>query len=444
MLITISSVLTVLSLVIFLYCLLDNKFRLDFYTAFVGFFVFIYFVVSFFIIANKSVFYESDANWRHILMTASGNQQAWALILAFLFLIGFMFSYKSSKYLFLERGEAFYRFQRFLNDNSTFIGIILLFFGGMSFLLYSTTVGGIRSALFDAQAIRSGVIQGEGALTFFKHFMRLSYVGSFFIFSSLLFGKRNILNYSLFLVALLICTIVGWAYAGRANFLTFLLVFFVYRLVASPIRRKDLLFLVLSISVAFFILAYMRPFIVYLSGRENEITFSAFDFFQRVMVSFSVVYTSFVAVITNLPIDDIFMGKGALLAIPNIIPKNLTGLEHFYTINNAHTELFGFIVDERRYTITAGVLSYFFFEFYYIGLLLGAGICGAVVRLFQSYLYNTASFSALRLVLVYVIIKTPAYIVNSDPASIFVSEFPILISLLFLFIISQISRRRCV
>lgn len=420
--------------------LLFRGLKADFLSAFVAVYAFCYAIIPLILYVDRDFFIENPVNWAD-KFNETPEAAPIALFISLIFLVLTLFTYLFTYSCHKSDSLSSNRFLQFIDTNVRFFGILFLFFGIASFLLYSTTVGGVSGALSNAQAIRSGHIQGEGVLTFFKHFMRLSYLGCFLIFSALLRsvynGKSvNLHDILLFILALAVCVVVAWAYSGRANMLSFFLVFPLIGVVGKRLSFSRSIAILGVVALAFLVIAYMRPLIMSFGGAEQigEFGLKFYSIIDKVISAFTVPYVSLQVVISEVELSDVYFGKGFILAFFEIIPQKLFGLSNSYTINTAHTELYGYVVDERQYTITAGLISYFFYDFWYLGIIIGAIFSGVLLRFSQMLLLNRKASAFLFIFVTYCMIKMPAYFINSDPASIIKGEFPYMVALAFMYI----------
>jgi len=420
-------------LIMFLSLLLKTRFRLDFFNAFLVCGIVFYILIPFFLISNPMYLLNNSVNWGADFYNSY--ESIWiACLIVVLFFTLFLAMYYSFCRVLRFNGDNILLFSQFCQKNSYLFGVFFTVVGLIAFLLYSTTVGGPLSALLNAQTIRSGVLQGEGSLTFFKHFMRLSYLGSFFLFSRVYYSRIKVVPAFIFVLSLIVSIIISWAYAGRATMLSFIGVFFIFFISKNRMKLKSFLVVGLIVVLFLFVIVYMRPIIRIIGGTPVDIAIGSdlTSFIGSIIKAFSVSFSSLVVVVHEIELKDVFWGKGLSLAVFNILPKNLLGLDVFYTINAAHTQLFGYVLDSRQYTITTGIISYFIYDFWYAGILIGPIMLGfftAVLKKIQD-IVQVGTF--LNLMLVYYILKMPAYFLNFDPASNIKGEFPIMISILFL------------
>ena len=87
--------------------------------------------------------------------------------------------------------------------------------------------------------------------------------------------------------------------------------------------------------------------------------------------------------IQEFSFNEIRMGLGFLLVFLDIIPKSIIDPELIFTVNNMNTELFGFA--SEGYNIPAGLLAYFYYEFYWLGIIIGCIITAIVIKYLMMY-----------------------------------------------------------
>ena len=418
----------------FVCCLICyRQIKVDYFSVFLLIFLVLYILLPLFLINEPYFLVDQGANWGERFLDLSDIHHN-GLIVSIGFLALFLLFYLFLHVVLPGSRVPSQIVHDGVESNLKSWGIGFTVFGFVSLLIYSSTNGGLINTLINAQSLRSGTLQEEGSLTFFKHFMRVSYLGTFCFFSLIAKSHRKTNFLPMFIISLSVSLIVVWVYAGRANAISFILVFFLFNVFFKGMNLKGVVKLLLAGIVGVLILASFRLIIRYVKNPNLGLdVFSGIESIaNKIIVALSVSYSSLVVTLNEIDMESIYYGKGLFFAFLNLIPKRLFDLESPETINFFHTSLFGYVRDERGYTITASMLSYFLIEAHYFGLIIGALFIAMIIRFLQSFSYQVPRNSFFGLVTSYYLIKIPAYIVNSDPASILVSEFSILVCILLI------------
>lgn len=286
----------------------------------------------------------------------------------------------------------------------------------------------------DAQLIRSGYIDKTNALTFFKHFMRIVFFALYILIcvraTGPLAGLRQNLTVT---IALLICLIVAWAYAGRGVLLVLLVSLLLCRQAAKTNSLAFGSFLPLAFVgiLSILVIAFMRPLLLMLGGQEVEFLASEIGeiIVGKLIQGLSLPMISLTVALQDVDVSGVLAGSGMMLSVLDLVPKSILGVDYLPTANRANTEMFGYITDERVYTITSGTLAYFVHEYHWLGVGLGGMISGFVVTLGNNLFNTTRNHPAFLAVFIYFIIKMPLLMLNGDPASLFKNEFVLIFAL---------------
>ena len=263
--------------------------------------------------------------------------------------------------------------------------IAFLSLGICFFFIYAASVGGPVSALIQAQLIRSGLVQEAGPAAFVKHFMRIAFFAAFiFLANKPPHGAFcRFRQFSWVSIALIASTMIAWLYASRALFLVLIGTMIITRYAVRPesATKAMIIRLVAFAAFALFVIAFMRPLLLLLAGREVDLTTASmfFELYSRLIQGLSSAFISYQVAISEVALSGVSAGQGLLLTIIDLIPKRLLGVDYLQTVNRANTEMFGFGTDERLYTITAGMLGYFIHEFHWFGTVLGGFITAIIV-----------------------------------------------------------------
>ncbi|HAE61000.1 MAG TPA: hypothetical protein DCG38_01475 [Eubacteriaceae bacterium] len=361
--------------------------------------------------------YGVPANWSYHFETYHKNLLASA-IFALSFYIVFVLTTRSleKKTFALKRIKNNIKYIE--NDKIFILGIVFLLVGIGSFFIYSTTMGGPVNAIRYAQLKRSGVYETTGAVTFFKHFIRSVYFALFvFLTVNSSNNKFKSIKKILLVISIVFSIIALLVYSGRANIIILLTAILLHKgIVNGNVNKKQFVSFGVIFVAFTIILVFYRPFMLFLSGRE--VTFAFTDFFASavtgIIKAFSVPIISLMVAIEYISINEISFGTGFLQIFIDVIPKSIIGTDLVYTVNNYNTELFGFKLDSRMYNINAGLLAYFFYEFYWMGVVIGGAITALVIKILDDWLMILKSNSTLGLMMVYFLFNLPNRILAGD------------------------------
>ena len=108
------------------------------------------------------------------------------------------------------------------------------------------------------------------------------------------------------------------------------------------------------------------------------------------------------------------MFTGFLQVFLDIIPKSIIDVDSVHTINRLNTELFGYVVDSGQYNINAGLLAYFYYEFHWIGIVLGGAITAAIIKLSDDFLNYLKNNRTIAVIMVFFLANLPNRILAGD------------------------------
>ena len=218
--------------------------------------------------------YDTPVNWAYHFETFRSHMLM-ASIYAFVFYLIFIICYKLiNKKRFVK--EQTQMKTSYVDQNTVFwAGIAFLIIGIVSFFLYSTSVGGPVSAIINAQAKRSGVIEATGALSFFKHFIISVYFGMFVFFTAKP-GKAILrkLKIPLLIISILFSIIALFVYSGRANIIILSFAALFYNNIIKNkvyLGKWDILKYIVFIMILGVVAAYYRPFMETIAGADVQI-----------------------------------------------------------------------------------------------------------------------------------------------------------------------------
>lgn len=415
-----------------------RKKKYDFLFIFNLTYLILFCVIPITIIINPSLLYfDIPANWayhfeyyQHQLVSAS--------VYVFVFYIFFILSY----YLFNKRsfvnGKTKEKLLSINNDVIYRLGVLFLIIGIVSFFVYSMSMGGPISAITNAQLKRSGVYE-SGAFSFFKHFMKSVYF-SLFIFMTIKPKNKFLrVNSKILLVTSFIFTIIVLlAYSGRANIVIMIMVIFFYKNILNNkiLQKKTHLFKYLTFVLLFGVIAaFFRPFMLLISGRE--IVFEGADaliqILSAIVKSLSVPFISLMVALNQFSFNDISLGLGFLQVFTDIIPSQLFSIDNGFLINNLNTELFGYQLDSRNYNINAGLLAYFYYEFYWFGMILGGLITALFLKFANDFFRVLIGHKTFGIIMVYFMFNVPHRIIAGDQVNGFKSFLILIIEFLILY-----------
>lgn len=440
-------VLSILLLLI-VFVMITRKKRIDFLLIFnFSYIIFFVLIPIIIIISPNLLHYGTPANWAYHF-DAYRNNLVSAAIYAFLFYLFFIIIYSLiSKKRFITKGTE--KKVSMVNQDILFVfGIVFLIVGIASFFIYSTTMGGPVSAIVNAQLKRSGVFETVGVLTFFKHFMRSIYF-SLFVFYTTNPNKKiyKSIRGILLLISIIFSIIVLLAYSGRANIVILLATVLFYENVLNNkiFTNKGQLFKCFTfISVFGIISAFYRPFMLILSGREI-IFYNAgalMSIWTSIVKAFSVPMISMMLAIEKFSFNEISMGLGIFQIFIDIIPKSIISPERVYTINNLNTELFGFVLDSRNYNINSGLLAYFYYEFYWAGILLGSTITAIVIKISDDLIRYLRGNNTIGIMMVYFLFNLPNRIIAGDQVGGIKSLLILYLEFLLVFVLVKTTKTK--
>jgi hypothetical protein len=338
-------------------------------------------------------------------------------------------------------------------DRIMLVAILFLTFGVASFFIYSMGLGGPIQAIISAQLKRSGLVRGEGPFLFFKHFIRIAFVGAYIVFAVRPYARG--LRWSrplLLLISVLIVVLAGVVYASRALFVVALAPFLLYRLFEGKggVQTKDLIRVLIVGFIALLSISILRPVLLYIAdfqGFGGGVEVSVDIFIRDIVRGFGIPFLSLLVALQEATIEDAMAGGGALKTIPSLLPGRLLGGfgSDLITVNNFNTLTFGYEYSTSSYTyqVTAGMLAYYHYEFARMGLLVGGGIAALVTSFMNGVLDRVRHIRPYLITMLYFVIKVPAYMMNGDPATLIRNDILIIGAAFFLMVIlPRIPRHR--
>lgn len=420
---------------------LFRKFRIDFLSIFnFSFFIMYGLVPCILTIDDKWLFVNGKVNWADQFIQYNPDSVIINFFILLFYLI-FLISYIIINRISLLKESNLKKFPK--RSKLTFLIILMLLIGVVSFLLYSKTMGGPVNAIVYAQLQRSGTIKGEGVLTFFKHFIRVVYLAVFVLIAlPRIFTKGPKFTF-LKLVSLSAMVIAFLVYAGRGGMIIIIATIVVYKITYQNgfvLKPKHILLITILSITSLIIIAYFRPLMYLIAGVESKFETSIFDtVISSFITSLSVPYISLLVAFNNIDINEVFAGRTILLALFDILPNRLLGLNTLYKINTFNTELFGFYIDDREYNIVTGMIAYFFYEFHYWGFFIGAFLIGIKISIMNKLHYIFAKIPILHILSVYFVFQVPFNILAGDWAGSLKTS---LITYIFVFILFIFHFRR--
>jgi oligosaccharide repeat unit polymerase len=447
-LVTINDIYTImlLSLTLILIVLneLTRKRKIDFLLVFNFSYAILFCIVPIIVLIYPDLLsYGTPANWAYHFAKYQDILIVSGFYTLFFYVVFMLFYKYISKKKFISgktKEKVKLRTQQFDGQDKLFLaGIAFLIFGIISFFIYSSTMGGPINAIKYAQLKRSGVFETTGALTFFKHFMKSVYF-ALFVFLTIKPKKKSYKAFKniLLFISIIFTIIVLMAYSGRANIIILLATLLFYKNVLNNtilINKKQIILYMVIIIILGLISGYFRPFMLLISGRELVFdTGSSFMLmFSSIIKYFSVPITSLMVAIQEFSFNEIRMGLGFLLVFLDIIPKSIIDPELIFTVNNMNTELFGFA--SEGYNIPAGLLAYFYYEFYWLGIIIGGIITAIVIKIFDDVLDCFRFNDTFGIMIVYFLIGLPIRIISGDQVGGIKSYLILYIEFIILYIV---------
>lgn len=331
------------------------------------------------------------------------------------------------------------RFHRFTNEMWLAIGYGMVTIATISFLLYSLAFDGPISVLLQAQEIRSGNLQADGATTFFSYGVRLYFL-AFFLFVGLNCNRQSLEQLRLAGIGIGLITslfaLVLFASRNLAIFFIASLVLMGYLTSDRKVGQRDIaIFAAMGIPIMLIIL-FMRPLLMVIGGQEIQHDIFTPVYVARIIQDISVPFISLLVAIENTGISQAGWGTWFGRAFIDLIPKSLLSQDMVWTAINHNTELHGIEVDERQYSIVPGMVAYYFYELWYLAPIIGAAITGIIVATLNTAFNYLKQISGLGLMLGYLVIRSAGLMLNGDPASNLKNDSAILAALIGLIVLA--------
>lgn len=425
--------------------------RLDFTSAFSASYGLMYAFIPIIILLRPS-YLTDDFKHSPQFLEAQDHIPEAAIWIA-LFYIVFVVVYTSVKKWQFIRAQRVRWIENVDRDRITLVAILFLAFGVVSFFIYSMGLGGPIQAIISAQLKRSGLVRGEGPFLFFKHFIRIAFVGAYIVYAVRPHARSlRRVRPLLLLIAILIVVLAGVVYASRALFVIALAPFLLYRLFEGRhgVRTNDVIRVLVVGIIALLSISVLRPVLLYIAdfqGFGGGVEISVDVFIRDIVRGFGIPFLSFIVALKNVTIEDAMVGGGALKTIPSLLPGRLLGGfgSDLITVNNYNTLVFGYeySTSSHTYQVTSGMLAYYHYEFARMGLLVGGGIAAVATSFMNGVLDRVRHIRPYLIPMLYFVIKVPAYMMNGDPATLIRNDILIIGAVIFLFVIlPRIPRRR--
>jgi oligosaccharide repeat unit polymerase len=321
-----------------------------------------------------------------------------------------------------------------------YISLLFLAIGCLSLYFYANIYGGLFSLIRSATYIRAG-FTAESKFLFLGRFILFGSISSWLLLSLIKSGYRTKLTRFLFLISLTVIVINSLVTAGRQTLLMNLIIlFFIY---ADSSKRKftdyfkDFRFL--------FLLGFSVIFILYGKNIFSFITFSSNidvekNVFFDLISEFAHPYTSLLASIEYIDksmelrgVVDIFYGLVTLL------PERLLGIRAGDSVSFLNTIL---VFNQEKGFYPPGMIAYFYYSFWFVGVLIGTYIYNIVSNYFIRLCYKYSEIhQVFKAFYVFFIISFSQYIMSGDPRVYINSYFMYYFTLLIIIMIMKGSRR---
>ena len=430
-------------------------FRIDIRSTFGAVYVLIYVLVPSVMLLWPSVLFVEETRWIPTFVELRSLSVAAA---AMVFVFGATVyltdrTLRSSRFDWIdEYAEGFAARVTAADEDDLFLVACLFLLAGLvSFYLYSLSVGGVIETLLSGQAIRSGrvresVVEPIGVnLAFMKHFLRIEFLAAYLLFAldpdRLLYRRLRRPLLAASIVASLAFLAV---YAGRMVAIVFVSVFLLYRPFGTRLDRVTVRNGAILAAIGLVIIAVMRPLLSTFAYSGNSLSnVTALSLLYEPILDISPPFVSLLVAIHHVSLLDAGWGFWFSRVFVDIVPGSLVGIESVQTVNKHNTELYGyqFQTEERTFIIASGMLAYYYYEFYALGMIVGGVLTGTVLRLLERLRNAIGRDTPYHILFVLIAMIIPNGMLNGDPANIIKNNIAIIGGITFVFLLQYFRGR---
>lgn len=278
------------------------------------------------------------------------------------------------------------------------IAIFLLLLSTVAIHIYAAQFGGVVNAMSQATSIRTNTAEGAGPLSFFKHFMFLSYLASYLLASLILLKPRKkyrFFFYSAFVLSAINSIIAATTTGGRGHLIFYFLIFYLRRVIVS--KKIPWLFTIILFMTGGLLILYGKTFFFSLSaikdgfGAVQEVFLEGLDsqepdkgsFLDDLVSNFSYpLYSLQAAFHTEYP-QRLFVDW--IYGIVAFLPERLLNVDVPDTISTLNTI---YIVGNDEFEIPTGMFAFGIYSLSWLGLIIVCFSYGWIGRYLQTLLYQ--------------------------------------------------------
>lgn len=424
-----------------------RDFRFDFLAAFLGFYGVLYVFVPAVILVRPGLLASAEANWaetfaqlRDDAVLGAGAVLAFAVVL----LGTYETVYVRGRFEGVDdRVRGFAAAVADPDHDLLFVtGVAFLLVGVVSYVLYALSAGGLIEVLTRGQALRSGFTQeGEVAalgvnFSFMKPFLRVAFLAAFvFVGVAPESPLLRRLRLPLLALSLVVSAAALVVYASRTHVVVFASAFIFLRGFGRDVGWPTVRNAALLVPAAVLVIAFLRPILASVAGLEGLGVESLRTVWLEPVVDLSPPFVSLLVALDNVTAASAGWGYWFSRLFFDILPGQLLGLDAVNTVNRHNTRLFGFEsqTEEYTYTIAAGVLAYYYYEFYVLGPIIGGAVAGAGLALLDRFRDAVGRPSPYHPLFTYAAMWMIVGLLNGDPANVLKNNIGIFGGLAFVF-----------
>ena len=433
-----------------------RDFRFDFLAVFLGCYAVLYVLVPALIVLNPEFLSAAGANWASTFERLRTHAVAGAVAVCG-FAVVLLATYEAVHVRGRFDGvDAHVR--RFAgrvaddvdHDMLFLTGVLLLLVGAVSYVLYALSAGGVIEVLTHGQALRSGNIDERPVepiginFSFAKHFLRVAFLSTF-VFLGVDPDSRWLRRLRLPLLAVSVVVSVATliVYASRTHIIVFASVFAFANEFGTRVERRTVRNVALVLPAAVLVIAFARPILATVAGLEGYALGSLRRLWLEPIADLSPPFISLLVAIDNVTAESAGWGYWFSRLFVDILPGQLLGIDGVRTMNEYNTSLFGYesSTEEYTYTIAAGMLAYYYYEFYVLGTLVGGVVAGVALSLLDRFLDAVGRSSPYHVLLLYAAMMMFVGMLNGDPSNILKNNVGIVGGLALVFAVQYVNSR---
>jgi len=325
-----------------------------------------------------------------------------------------------------------------------FLYLILFTF----FYIYVSEFGGLMEAIEQAEAYRSGAITYH-KFGFLQRFFSLNTILFYYLYFKVILQKEQKYRWifiTLFIVSIILSIMIMAVYSSR-GFIIFELTG-LYIITAMYYKNYFLKYLIPSLTVAFLIIKFGRPFM----GSISDLVLYGFDAFwsgftsrldvieqesQSIVSNFTHPIVSLEVSLQRSGVDvDLRYFMDIFYAFFSLLPNELLGIKDPQKLMELNSLLLqGQEVEE----ILPGVLGFFSYSLSIVGVLLGSFVYGVVGGILYKLFITFYKQYKSSLIYIYIISLSYGYFVfRGSPGNLLQEKFILLVVLFVIFFNSKI------